>query len=188
MNSPKPFGIYIYKKQTQDSIVLKDLLQFLKKTAPTKSHSFSYIEAETSLHKNLSLWENIQLEIGPIHWKEFQHNLKPEWIPLVNLLKDPALLTHQAEVWERFLVSLIKGLMTPTLNLLIDMNEELLSPFLIQNFKKAILEATKEKTVYLATANSSLWLDCAHSIVNRNEYKFEIESLNPEFIKKHWAA
>lgn len=188
MNSSKPLGIYLFKKQQHKSIVLKDLLQFLKTTAPAKGNSFSYIEAETSLHPGLTLWENLQIEIGPINWKEFQHDLRPEWSALVNLIKEPGRSTQEAEVWERFLVSFLKGLMTPTQHLLIDMNEELLSPFLIQNFKKSILDASKEKTIFLATANASLWLDCAHSIVDRKEYKFEVESLDVEVIKKHWIA
>lgn len=188
MNSTRPYGIYLFKKHLQKAIVLKDLLQFLKTTSPGRGNSFSYIEAETSLHPNLSLWENLQLEIGQANWKEFQHDLKPEWCALVNLIKEPTRPTAEAEVWERFLVSFLKGLLTPTQHLLIDMNEELFSPFLIQSFKKSILDASKEKTVILSTANSSLWLDCAHSIVDRKDYRFEVESLDAEKIKKHWTA
>lgn len=188
MNQEKPFGLYLYRKESQDSKVLKDLLQFLRTEAPGRSISFSYIEAETSLHPNLSLWENLQIEIGPTNWKEFHSSLKPEWSPLINLLKDPSVPSQNAQIWERFVISLLKGLMTPTQNLLIDMNEDLLSPFLIQHFKRSVLEATKEKTVFLATANSSLWLDCAHTIVSRIEYKFALEKLDSENIKKNWAA
>jgi ABC-type branched-subunit amino acid transport system ATPase component len=188
MNTQKPFGIYLYKKQEQEAKVLKDMLQFLKSTAPGRSHSFSYIEAETSLHPHLSLWENLQIEIGPMNWKEFREDLKPEWCSLVNLIKEPGLPTYQSEVWEKFIVSLLKGLMNPAQNLLIDMNEELLSPFLIQSFKKSVLHATKEKTVFLASANSSLWLDCAHSVVNRNKYTFEIEKFDSEQIRRYWIA
>lgn len=188
MNTGRSLGIYLFLKQHQNNMVLKDLLQFLKTTSPGKGHSFSYIEAKTSLHPNLSLWENLQLEIGPVNWKEFQHELRPEWSSLLNLIKEPTLLTQDAQVWERFLVSFLKGLLTPTQHLLIDMNEELLSPVLIQNLKKNVLEASKEKTVFLATANTSLWLDCAHTIVDRKDYKFEVRSLDAETIKKHWAA
>lgn len=188
MNTTRPLGIYLFLKQTQNNMVLKDLLQFLKTTSPGRGNSFSYIEAETSLHPNLSLWENIQLEIGPTNWKEFQSDLRPEWCALVNLIKDPQLQSQDAQVWERFLVSFLKGLLTPTQHLLIDVNEELLTPLLIQNLKKTVLHASQEKTVFLATANSSLWLDCAHSIVDRKEYKFEVRSLDADKIKKHWAA
>lgn len=188
MDSSKPLGLYLFKKETPNAKALKELLQFLRSTAPGKSHSFSYIEAENSLHPQLSLWENLQLETGFATWKEFQQTLKPEWSSLVNLLRRPELKSDHAETWEKFIVSLLKGLLTPTQNLLIDMNEEVLSPLLIQNFKKSILEATKEKSVFLATSHSSLWLDCAHTLVDRKDYKFEIQSLDIAVLKKHWVA
>ncbi len=188
MDSLKPIGLYLFKKETQDAKALKELLQFLRSSAPGKSHSFSYIEAETSLHPHLSLWENLQLETGLSSWKEFQQGSKPEWSALVNLLRRPELKAANSQVWEKFIVSLLKGLMTPTQNLLIDMHEDLFSPLLIQNFKKSILEATIDKSVYLATANSSLWLDCAHTLVDRKDYKFELQTMDTDRLKKHWVA
>lgn len=188
MNSQKPFGIYLYKKEAQDRKALKDLLQLLRTNNPGKGHSFSYIEAETSLHPHLSLWENLQIEIGPSNFKELESTLKPECLALLNLIKKPHQLTETADVWEKFMTSLLKGMMNTSQNLLIDMNEELLSPFMIQNFKKSIVEATKDKTIYLATNHTSLWLDCAHTIVSRKEYAFEIQTLDQEVIKRHWAA
>lgn len=188
MESAKPLGLYLFKKETQHAKSLKELLQFLRSSAPGKSHSFSYIEAENSLHPDLSLWENLQLETGFSSWKEFNEGLKPDRSALVSLLNRPELKASHSETWEKFVVSLLKGLLTPTQNLLIDMNEDLFSPFMIQNFKKSIFEATKEKSVLLATANSSLWLDCAHTLVDRKEYKFEIQSMDSSVLKKHWIA
>ena len=187
MNSTSPLGLYLLKKESTEQTVLKDLLQFLRTNAPGKGNSFSYIEANTSLHPHLSLWENLQLEVGATSWKEFQLGLNSDTLPLVKLIRDPMLLTSKAECWEKFLVSLIKGLMSPSQSLLIDMNEDLLSPFMIQQFKKCILEATKGKSVYLASGHSSLWIDCAHTLVGRKEYRFEIESLDVEILKLKWA-
>jgi len=188
MDSQKPFGLYLYRKDNQDSKVLKDLLQFMKTNSRVNAHSFSYIEAETSLHPQLSLWENIQVEMGPSTIREFQQSLKPELSSLLNLIQRPELPAREAAVWEKFLISLVKGILAPSHHLLIDLNEDLLSAVLIQHFKKSILTVTDNKTVILASANSSLWLDCAHTIVSRKEYKFETEKLDSEKIKKHWAA
>ena len=188
MNQAMPFGLSLYRKQDQNHKVLKDLLQYLKTTSRVNGHSFSYIEAETSLHPHLSLWENIQVEMGPVSFKEFQHSLNPELSSLLNLLKNTDKKTSEADVWEKFLVSLMKGIMGPSQNLLIDLNEEVIPTLMIQHFKKCILLATKKKQVYLATANSSLWLDCAHTIVTRKEFKFSIEILDSENVKKHWVA
>ncbi len=188
MMTEKPFGLYLYKKQSLTQPALKDLLQFLKTVAPAQANSFSFVEGETSLHPHLSLWENLQLETGAGCLYEFQATLSSENSALVNLLQKPAVLCREAQTWERFLVSLLKGLIAPSRNLLVDMNEELLSPHLIQSFKKNLLLAATTKTVFLASANTSLWLDCAHSLVGRKEYRFEIETLDGEIIRKHWIA
>lgn len=183
-----PFGLSLFTKDNQEAKVLKELLQFLKTTSRVTGHSFSYIEAETSLHPQLSLWENIQVETGPTTFRDFQQSLKPELSALLNLIQNPDLKAHDAQVWEKFLISLVKGIIAPSHNLLIDLNEDLLSPLLIQQFKKCILEATTHKQVLLASSHSSLWLDCAHTIVTRNGFKFETKVLDSEKIKKHWVA
>lgn len=188
MNTEMKFGLYLFQKNSQDQKVLKELLQFLKTLTPGKKSSFSYIEAETSLHPHLSLWENLQLEAGLSSWHDLKHYLKPDQFALLNLLKSPDTMSSEAEFWENFTVSLLKGLMNPSQHLLIDMNENHLSPFMIQKFKKTVLEATQYKTVYLASANSSLWLDCAHTLVDRKEYKFELQALDSESIRKNWVA
>jgi ABC-type branched-subunit amino acid transport system ATPase component len=136
----------------------------------------------------LSLWENLQIEVGFSHANDFQSTLKPEWASLLSLLKNPEIQTSKAKNWEKFVVSLLKGLMNPSQNLLIDINEELLSPFIIQHFKNNILQATNDKSVFLASARSSLWLDCAHTLVEQKEYKFETEAMDTINLKKNWAA
>ena len=188
MMREKPFGLYLYKKQSLTQPALKDLLQFLKTVAPAQANSFSFVEGETSLHPHLSLWENLQLETGAGCLRELQGTLNSEYQALVNLLQGPAIPCREAQTWERFLVSLLKGLISPSRNLLIDMNEELLSPHLIQSFKRNVLLGASKKTVFLASANTSLWLDCAHSLVDRKEYRFEVETLDSEIIRKHWIA
>lgn len=188
MSYTKPFGLYLFKKNSTGQIVLKDLLQFMRTVSPAQSSSFSYIEASTSLHPHLTLWENLQLETGTSNWNDFVGSLNPECSALVNLIRNPGVKCQEAEIWERFLVSLIKGLSNPSRNLLVDMNEDLLSPFLIQNFKKNILSSLDNKNVILASAKTSLWLDCAHSLVERKEYKFDITELASEEIRKHWIA
>lgn len=159
----------------------------MKTSSSMRTHSFSYIEAETSLHPQLSLWENIQVESGPTAFRDFQQSLKPELSSLINLIKNTEIAAKDAQVWEKFLISLVKGVIAPSQHLLIDLNEEILPPTIIQHFKKSILAVSGEKTIILASANSSLWLDCAHTLVTRKEFKFETEKLDSD-IKKHWAA
>jgi hypothetical protein len=188
MNIEKSYGLYLYKKSSKERTALNDLLQFLRTIAPGEGRSFSYIEASHSLHPELSLWENLQLELGFGNWREFGMSLKPEQQALLRLLEDPNKKVHLSEQWEKLLISLLKALANPSRNLLIDMNEDVLSPFLIQNIKRTILNSAGSKTVYLASANTSLWLDCAHSIVDRHHYQFIVESLDTEALRKKWVA
>src|SRR5665647_1539352 len=159
MDTNKPYGLYLFQKERKDLHVLKDMLQLVRTHSPNKSVSFAYIEAQTSLIPDLTLWENLQLELGGNNWKEFCSTLDPQWLPLANLLKDPHAVTDKSEPWEKFTVSLLKGVLIPSQHLLIDMNEDHLSPFMVQNFKKFFLKMAQVKQVYLASAYSSLWLD-----------------------------
>lgn len=167
--------------------VLKDLLQLLKTNFQGRSPSFAYVSSENSLLPHLSLWENLQLVSGHGSWKEYAQSIKPEWEPLVRLIGRPDIDAVRAENWEKFTVSLLKGLLGPG-HLLLDMNEDHLSPFIIQNLKHTILTIPTERQTYLATAVSGLWLDCAHSLVSRKEYEFVTQKLDASLIKKHWAA
>ena len=188
MDSNKLYGITIYGKEKKDLNVLKDMLQLLRTHNKLKSVSFAYVEAQTSLIPHLSLWENLQIVTGSQSWKESYHVMDKEGVALMNLIKNPHLLAQEAEPWERFLISLLKGLSTPCKTLLIDFNEDLMPAFMIQNLKKTFLKITEQKSIYLASASTSLWFDCAHSLVTRNKFEFDVETFDQDNIKRHWAA
>jgi hypothetical protein len=188
MDQMKPWGIAIYKKDRRDQQVLKDLLQLLRSHSPSKAVSFAYIEAEASLLPNISLWENLQIATGGTSWREFSQSVADEWKPLIQLIRNPDQLTLESLPWEKFTISLLKGLLVTNQNLLIDINEELLPPLMIQNFKKIFLKATDSRQIFLASAQTAIWLDCAHSVVSRKSYEFIIEKLDADRIKRHWVA
>jgi len=188
MEQQTPYGLFIYNKDKKDQNVLKDLLQLVRTHHVRKFVTFAYVEAHTSLIPHLSLWENLQIVIGGETWKDTCKSIDAEWMPLINLIKNPHLSTEKAAAWEKFIISLVKGLVTPSKTLLIDFNEDLMSPLMIQNFKKVFLKACEQKTIYLATASTSLWLDCAYCLVTRNNFEFEMEMFDAASIKRHWAA
>ena len=189
MDISKRYGLCLYQKEKKDSLVLKDLLQLLRTQRPGKASSFAYVEAGSSLLPGLSLWENLKLEAGGSEWSDLKQFLKPEWMPLVNLLNRPEVFVDQAHAWEKFAISLLKGILGPARHLLIDMNEDLLSPFMIQIMKRACcMAADQDKEIYLASASSPLWLDCAHSLIVRRGFEFVTEELNEKELKLHWAV
>ena len=181
-------GLYLYQKEFQDAKVLKEMLQFLRTTQKSTAHSFSYIEAELSLHPNLSLWENLKLETNVSNWYELKNGLKPECHALVDLLNSTERKATDTKSWEKLVISLLKGMMNPSQHLLVDINEDVLDPFIIKSIKYALMSSTRDKSIYLASSHSSLWLDCCHTLVKKVEYRFETELLDAERIKKHWAA
>lgn len=187
MDMSSQSGFYLYQKQEGDFHVLKDLLHLMKFSTP-KRGQFFYVEGENSLLPHLTLIENLQLVAPFESWRDFVGLLNPEYRSLVNLIQKPGRLASEAETWEKFLVCLLKGLVSPSEHFLINMNEEGLSPFMVKKFKETLILLSTKKTVFLATKHTSLWLDCAHSLVRRNDFKFEVEVLNAQLVKKHWEA
>jgi ABC-type branched-subunit amino acid transport system ATPase component len=188
MDLTKPFGIQLYQKERKDYHVLKDLLQLLKSQTKGKNVSFAYVEANTSLIPDLTLWENLQIVTGGTSWEEAEATLKPEYAALFRLIRNPDTMSQEVEAWERFCLSLLKGILSPAHSLLVDMDEDLFSPLMVQNFKKTFLSLASERKIYLASATSALWLDCAHSIVTRSNFEFVTEELDQELLKRHWVA
>lgn len=172
MSERNPGSIFLFKKDAEERTVLKDLLQFLKTMAPGSGNSFSYVEAQTSLLPQLSLWENLQIESGLGSWKDYQSSLTPEQLALVQLIKNPLTLSAKAQGWEKFIVSFLKAAANPSRHLLLDMNELHLSPFLLQGLKVNILSVAQKKNLILATARPAQWEECAHTLVERNNYHF----------------
>ncbi len=188
MIDKKTYGLCLFQKETKSRLVLKDMLQLLRTQNPGRTVNFSYVEGESSLLPQLSLWENLQLETGSLKFSEIRHHLKPEWHSLLSLLNRPDTQVMNADHWEKLAFSLLKAVMGPAQNILIDMNEDLLSPFMIKIFKNACAQMNTEKSIVLASANTSLWLDCAHSLVVRRGFKFEVEKLNEEQLRAHWTS
>ncbi len=180
-------GLYVYERFTpKTSPVLKELLQ-LSKTI-SKNSGFSFVHGNSSLIPQLTLWENLQLSATHEHWEDFVRDSAPTLKALISLLKEPHKKAGVAANWECFLVSLLKGILEPTPNLLIDMEEEIFPAFIVKTVKSALMNTSHEKMVYLSSSAPSLWLDCAHHLVKKNGYEFVFEKLDAENLKRHWAA
>lgn len=160
------------------------MLQFLRSHAPGKNLQFAYVEGETSLIPHLSLWENLHVVIGGSSWKDLASHLEVDWQPLVNLIRHPDLISAEATTWERLTVSLIKATLIKSPHILVDINEDLHSPLNLMNLKKMLSVLSRQKNVYLATANTSLWLDSCHSMVKRDGYEFKVHNLSGNFKTK----
>lgn len=189
MDKPNNPGIYVYERTTpKSSPVLKELLQLSKTVSAGKSSGFSFVHGASSLLPHLTLWENLQLSAPRELWDDFVKDNHPVISALIPLIKEPYKKASVSAPWECFLVSLMKGILEPTPHLLIDMQEEIFSAFVVKTVKATLMKTSGEKVIYLSSVAPSLWLDCAHSLVKKNGYSFVIEELNREEIKRHWAA
>lgn len=186
MIQDKPNGLYLYSKVRRDLNVLKELTQFIRSQAPGKNMNFAFVETETSLIPDLSLWENIQIETGIQSWNDLLGPY-PDLGPLVNLLRDPNRRAKDAETWERFTASLLKGMLKQTPNLLIDMNEGSFTPFLMKSIKMVLMRNASDKMIYLATNNTDEWMDCAHSVIYREGFEFKVTPLPEKIVIKKMA-
>jgi len=188
MNKEEKKGIYLYRKNNKNQLVLKELIQLLKSQYNNdKTLLFSYIESETSLLPKLSLWENLQLVTGASHWREFCHTLSKDLFPMLNMIKDIDRKSAEASSDDKLIISLITSFYRPG-SLLIDINEDLFSIHTIQEIKKFLLSKEMTRPIFMATANSGLWLDSAHTLVEKKGTFFECTKLDEQLIKKHWAA
>jgi len=187
MDKVEKKGIYLYKKNNKNQLVLKELIQLLKSQYSDKTLHFSYIESESSLLPKLSLWENLQLVTGSSHWREFCQHLSKNLFPLLNMIKDIDKKSGEASSDDKLIVSLITSFYRPG-SLLIDINEDLLAIKTIQEIKRILLSEEMKRPIFMATANSGLWLDSAHTLVEKKGVFFECTLLDDQLIKKHWAA
>lgn len=175
-------GIHIYLKGNRSYSVLRDLMQIHK--TQYQQGPFAFI-ASDSLLPDLSLWENLHIVSGGLNWQEVLSSASREEQSLMRLIKNPNLPTSEAHNWERFIISLLKGLKTRG-NLLIDMKEEELNPMMVQLFKKIFVRL--HRNIIIASDTSSLWLDCSSRIYSKKDFTIHVEELNPDLVKKHWAA
>jgi len=182
-------GIYVYERTTPTSSpVLKELLQLSKTVSAGKSSGFSFVHGASSLIPHLTLWENLQLSAPRELWDDFVKDNHPAISALIPLIKEPYKKASVSAPWECFLVSLMKGILEPTPHLLVDIQEDLLPVFVVKTVKATLMKTSSDKVIYLSSVAPSLWLDCAHSLVKKNGFKFVIEELNKEAIRRHWAA
>lgn len=171
-----PFtGLYLFPKISGHQIGLKEMLQFLRTHAPGKAPQFAYVECETALIPHLTIWENLQMVMGGQSWSEALAMMDPNSRTLANLIQDPFTPGHAASNWERFTLALIKGIQINSQHLLIDISEDMHTPLNLTNLKKVLVHISEKQKVFLASANSSFWLDISNGVVKKDGYKFLIE-------------
>jgi ABC-type branched-subunit amino acid transport system ATPase component len=171
-------GLILYEKSPEQKIVLKEMLQFVRTQTPGKGIQFALVEDSVSLIPQLSLWENLSMLSGYQNWWEFCTTLQGEWQSLAKLIQNPDLKGRDAAPWEKLTVGLLKALMTNSQLIMVEINEQLHSPFVLNLVKKLIHDLAQNKHVILAGAEIDLWKDQAWWLVRKDGYTFIIENID----------
>jgi hypothetical protein len=188
MKSKLTTGFYLFSKTQATDNALKPMLQYLRSHSPGRTLQFAYVESETSLLPHLTLWENIHVVVGGSTWKEFTTQLEIDWQPLINLIRDPHMKAGEASCWEKLTTSLLKATLIQSQHILIDINEADHSTLNLMNFKKMLNNIAQKKNVFVATSAPALWLDSAHAMITKEEYKFVVKELTTDTLKTQKIA
>lgn len=181
-------GLYLFPKAHGHQSGLKEMLQFLRSSAPGKTVSFAYVECETALHPHLTLWENLQMVMGGRNWDEAIAQIAPDCRSLATLIDNPQLPGHTASNWEKLTLALMRGVQMQSHHLLIDLNESMHEPLNMANFKKVVNQLAQNQNIFLASADSDFWMDVSHGIVKKEGYHFQIEDLTTVGLKSRRPA
>lgn len=188
MKSSHSTGLYLFPKALGHQTSLKEMLQYLRAHAPGKGVQFAYVECETALIPNLTLWENLQMVMGGLNWHEAMAQMNADCQSLASLISDPQIPGHAASSWEKLAVALIKGVQTNSQHLLIDLNEEMHAPLNLANLKKILPLLSQRQSIFLASAESDYWIDISHGIIRKEGYQFQVEDLTNIGIKTRRPA
>lgn len=187
MQKTQKFGLVLYEKKTTDLNVFKDLVHLMKHRSGRRE-SFCFVDDSTGLIPHLSLFENVQISSHIEFWREVNALIPEEYHSWINLIQKPHLTASEAQGWERVLVGLLKGLLTPTDTFLVHIQEGDLSMFMMKSFKELLLKVAESKNVYLATSAPGFWLDSASCLVQRVGPKFNSQDLNHDLLRSNWKA
>lgn len=187
MEKSQKFGLVILEKKSTDLNVFKDLVHLMKHRSGRRE-TFCFVDDSSGLIPHLSLFENVQISSHIEFWKEVSGLIPAEFHPWVNLIQKPHVTASEAHAWERVLVGLMKGLVTPTETFLVHIQQEELSMFMMKNLKELLLKVAEKKNVYLATSAPGFWLDSASCLVHREGPRFNSQDLNSELLRSIWKA
>lgn len=181
------FGLVILEKKSTDLNVFKDLVHLMKHRSGRRE-TFCFVDDSTGLIPHLSLFENVQISTHIEYWREVTGLIPEEYHSWINLIQKPHLIASEAQGWERMVVGLLKGLLTPTDTFLVHIKEEDLSMFMMKSFKDLFLKVAEKKNVYLATNAPGFWLDSATCLVQRSGPLFASQDLNQDLLRKNWKV
>lgn len=187
MQNSQKFGLVVLEKKSTDLNVFKDLVHLMKHRS-NRRESFCFVDDATGLIPHLSLFENVQISSHIEFWREVNGLIPSEYHSWVNLIQKPHLAASEAQGWERVLVGLLKGLLTPTDTFLVHIQEEDLSMFMMKSFKDLLLQVAEKKNVYVATSAPGFWLDSASCLVQRTGHKFDSQDLNQDLLRAKWKV
>ena len=173
--------IYFFENGGSNLITnsLKEFIYFLK----YQGHSvidFSYSNGEDTLHRNLNIKRNFELDAIPKSLiKDSENNLtdflndleNPYLKELISDLGDLSKTINELKPFEIKLASVIKAVLSPSYYIFLDSPEKSLTPETMSKLKNCIYyEANVEERVVLMKSDRRiLWPDIVSNIISKDE-------------------
>jgi ABC-type multidrug transport system ATPase subunit len=168
---------------------LKKFTNLIKFTTKKKTFKFSFSNGSGSLHKNITIRENLDLEAIPtsislndkLQTKEIIANISnPHLQKMISRICPLERLPAQLNPEEFKLASLVKGILSQTDYLFLDSPDRSLSATNLELVKKCLqYEANnRQRIIIISPINESHWIDIANKVITKSGFSYEIINNN----------
>ncbi len=168
--------LFEVKNQRHNQSQLKDFIHFIKYCGRRGAIRFKHIEENAELLGNLTLKENLLLDLGQRNHTELklcdllEKEKRPKLAQLAKEIRNENSYPSQASFEDKKLISLIKVLLDKSEYLFLEKPEKNLSSKLQDLFFEALM-ASKEKynqTIFITSEHRNLWQKYIDKIVTKS--------------------
>lgn len=175
----------IKEKNFEEPNGLKKFYGLIKYLKGKGNFKFAFSNGNGSLHKNITIIENLDLEAIPtsislntkLKTKDIINSIENEFLQrLIARVCPLERTTSQLNPEEMKLASLIKGIISQTEYLFLDSPSKGLSESNLNIVKKCLLfEATvKGRIIIISDDDNAKWMDIANKLITKNNSSYEI--------------
>jgi ABC-type multidrug transport system ATPase subunit len=196
INFEDNFEIYLftYPNKNESSSKLGEFLSFLKFHKVNLPYKFSFVAAQASLIREMSLYQNILIAFSPNSLTEskemqFEDFLKVQGNRALENLYHTISLPHelpaQSNTQMKKVCSLIKSLLSEGQFIFLEEPEVDLSPETLALFISALKQHIKDRqvNVLIYSLNLEMWMPHSHKIVERTrDYNFIVSSVARNYL------
>jgi|GEM_PF-7046142 len=166
-------GLILYRNSQLKPTYFRELLLLAKYYADGKTVPFSFADHETSLHQQMSLWENIQLETGFRNWNEVLNHTKEHFPYLSQIKMDLEKKVSDSTSFEIIFTSFLKAQFANNEVTIVEISDHLYTEKELKFLQKFFVDAGKNKKIYLRSTCPDSWENVADDVVEKHDHQFQ---------------